>query len=97
MQSGPKKALVLVGILSKGITYACAGKEYPTIFIDVRKEADWIYKTMKKLEAQRAVKTFSESAVERSYVSDTSDSADMKSNSTIYVIMLFVQLLSTMI
>lgn len=89
MQSGPKKALVLVGILSRGITYACAGKQYPTIFIDVRKEADWIYKTMKKLEAQRAVKTFSESAVERSYVSD---SADLKLNSTT-VIVLFVHLL----
>lgn len=94
MQSGPKKALVLVGILSRGITEICAGKEYPTIFTDVRKEADWIYKTMKKLEAQRVVKTFSESDGERIYASD---SANLKLNSTVHVIMLFVQLLSTMI
>ena len=92
MQSGPKKALVLVGVLSGGINAICAGKEYPTIFTDVRKEADWIYKTMKKLEAHRhrAVKTLSESAVERSYVSDI---ADLKLNSTIHVIVLFVHLL----
>ena len=90
MQSGPKKALVLVGVLSGGINAICAGKEYPTIFTDVRKEADWIYKTMKKLEAQRSVKTLSESAVERSYVSD---SADLKVNSTIHVIVIFVHLL----
>ena len=94
MQSGPKKALVLVGILSRGVNEICAGKEYPTIFTDVRKEADWIYKTMKKLKAQRAVKTLSESAVERIY---PSDSANLKLNLTMHVIMLFVQLLSTMI
>ena len=47
MESGPKKALVLVGILSSG--GVCSNKKFPTLFIDVRKEADWIYKTMKRL------------------------------------------------
>ena len=69
MESGPKKALVLVGILSQG-SPKCAGKDYPSLFMDVRKETDWIFKTMEKLEGTKDNKTVSESdVVERAHAS----------------------------
>ena len=46
MQSGPEKRLVLVGILSRSLDNECAGAINPTLFIDVRKEAEWIHKMM---------------------------------------------------
>ena len=82
MESGPKKALVLVGILSSGGVY-CSSKKFPTLFIDVRKEADWIYKTMKILHY-----TSDESGNER--IMHVSDSAALKLSLTVLVIVIII-------
>ena len=88
MESGPKKALVLIGILSRAINGECGGKEFPTIFIDVRKEADWIYKTMKNDDRKRIAETLFESeGKERIHMSA---SAYLKLNSIILVIVIIV-------
>ena len=92
MESGPKKALVLIGILSRAINEECGGKEFPTIFIDVRKEADWIYKTMKNDDPKRIAETLFESeGKERIH---TSASAYLKLNFIILVIVIIVLYLS---
>ena len=89
MESGPKKALVLVGILSRAIDIECAGKEFPSIFIDVRKEADWIYKAMEKDDRKRIAETpFESEGKER--IHHVSASAYLKLNSIIIVIVMIV-------
>ena len=85
MESGPKKALVLVGILSSGGAY-CSSKRFPTLFIDVRKEAEWIYKTMKRLHYTSDVHF--ESGNER--IMHVSDSAALKLSLTVLVIVLII-------
>ena len=67
MESGPKKALVLIGILSRAINEECGGKEFPTIFIDVRKEADWIYKIMKNNDKKGVLKLFLKAREKREF------------------------------
>ena len=95
MESGPKKALVLVGIMSRGINEECAGKEFPTLFVDVRKEAKWIYETMERLDGIRKPKTlFDSEAEERIHVSE---SAVLKFNWQILVIVLVLFLPFVMI
>ena len=84
MESGPKKALVLVGILSSG--GVCSNKKFPTLFIDVRKEADWIYKTMKRLHYTSDVPFESEN--ERNM--HVSDSAALKLSLTALVIVMII-------
>ena len=84
MESGPKKALVLVGIMSRALNDKCAGKEFPTLFIDVRKEAKWVYEAMEGLDGIRKGKTlFDSEAEERIHVSE---SAVLKFNLPILVI-----------
>ena len=91
MESGPKKALVLVGILSLG-PKTCARKNFPTLFTDVRKEADWIHKTMEKLEFGTDVKnTFDSDAEDRIHMSD---SANLKLNLTIFGIVIIFHFLA---
>ena len=91
MESGPKKALVLVGILSLG-PKTCASKHFPTLFTDVRKEADWIHKTIEKLEGRTEVKnTFDSDAEDRIIVSDT---VNLKLNLTILAIVMIFHFLA---
>ena len=91
MESGPKKALVLVGILSLG-PKTCASKHFPTLFTDVRKEADWIHNTMEKLEGRTEVKnTFDSDAEDRIILSD---SAYLNLNSTILAIVIIFHILA---
>ena len=85
MESGPKKALVLVGILSSG-GVPCSSKRFPTLFIDVRKEADWIYKTMKRLHYTSDVPL--ESVNER--IMHVSDSVALKLSLTVFVIVMII-------
>ena len=85
MESGPKKALVLVGILSSG-GVTCSSKKFPTLFMDVRKEADWIYKTMKRLHYTSDVPL--ESVNER--IMHVSDSAALNLSFTILVIVMII-------
>ena len=88
-ESGPKKALVLVGILSRAIDNECAGKEFPSFFIDVRKEADWIYKAMKKDDRKRIAETpFESEGKER--IHHVSASAYLKLNTIIIVFVIIV-------
>ena len=93
MESGPKKALVLIGILSRAINDECGGREFPTIFIDVRKEADWIYKTMKNDDRKVIAETLFESeGKERIHMSAAS--AYFELNFIILVIVIIVLYLS---
>ena len=85
MESGPKKALVLVGILSSGGAQ-CSSKKFPTLFIDVRKEADWIYKTMKRLHYTSDVPL--EGVNER--IMHVSDSVALKLSLTVLVIVIII-------
>ena len=84
MESGPKKALVLVGILSSG--GVCSNKKFPTLFIDVRKEVDWIYKTMKRLHYTSDVPL--EGVNER--IMHVSDSAALKLSFIVFVIVIII-------
>ena len=89
MESGPKKALFLVGILSRTIDSECAGKEFPSFFIDVRKEADWIFKAMKNDDQKRIAETLLESEG-KERIHHVSASAYSKLNSIIIVIVLSI-------
>ena len=74
----------MVGIMSRGLNEECAGKEFPTLFVDVRKEAKWIYETMEGLDGIRKGKTlFDSEAEERIHVSG---SAVLKLNLPILLI-----------